>query len=155
MSQLNERLRIAWNERVVRAVCATILSVSRRVLRMSAESVLARVWAPGTLTVVSTVPVGFAINFLTSGAAEWWWWLVLGVGVVAGIVGGVLTTLGVKRERSSRACPSVQGGAVGQQTASDSGTNISINAEHGSVAAYQMGEVHIGRPRRRGKRKES
>jgi hypothetical protein len=123
-------------------------------LRMSAGSVLGRVWAPAMLTVVSTVLVGFAINFLTSGAADWWW-LVLGVGVVAGIVGGVLTTLGVKRERNSPASPSVQGGVVGQQTASDSGTNISINAENGSAAAYHMGEVHVGQQRRRGKRKGS
>lgn len=121
---------------------------------MSAESVPTRVWVPATLVVVSTVPVGFAINFLTSGGADWWW-LVLGVGVVAGIVGGVLTTMGVKRERSSRASPSVPGGAVGQQAASDKGTNISINADHGSAAAYHMGEVHVGQQRKRGKRKGS
>ena len=122
---------------------------------MSARSVLARVWAPATLAVVSTVAVGFAINFLTSGTADWWWWLILGVGAVAGIVGLVLTTLWAKRERSRRAAPSVQGGVVGQQTASGSGTNISISADNGSAAAYQMGEVNIGRSRRRGKRKES
>jgi hypothetical protein len=121
---------------------------------MSARSTLARVWAPATLTVVSTVAVGFAINFLTSGTANWWWWLILGVGAVAGIVGAVWTFL-VQREHSGGAAPSVQGGGVGQQTASGSGTNISINADNGSAAAWQMGEVNIGRPRRRGKRKES
>lgn len=121
---------------------------------MSGQSVLARVWAPAILTVISTVLVGFAINFLTSGAADWWW-LVLAVGVAAGIVGGVLTTLGVNRERSSRASPSAQGGPVGQQTASDRGTNVSINADHGSAAAYHMGEVHVGQQRGHGKRKGS
>lgn len=121
---------------------------------MSAESTLARVWAPATLTVVSTVVVGFAINFLTSGGPNWWW-LPLGVGVVAGVVGGVLTTLGLKGKRSSRPSPSVLGGAAGQQTASDNGTNISINADHGSAAAYHIGEVHVGKSRRRGKREGS
>lgn len=121
---------------------------------MSAESVSTRVWMPATLVVVSTVPVGFAVNFLTSGGADWWW-LVLGMGVVAGIVGGVLTARGVKPQRSSRASSSVQGGVGGQQTASDGGANISINADHGSAAAYHMGEVHVGQQRRRGKRKGS
>jgi hypothetical protein len=122
---------------------------------MAAKSVLARVWAPATLTVVSTVAAGFAINFLTSGTADWWWWIVLGVGTIAGILGLVLTTLWATRERSSRAAPTGQGGGVGQQTASGSGTNISINADNGSAAAYQMGEVNIGRPRRRGRRNDS
>lgn len=119
---------------------------------MSAESVLARAWAPATLTVASTVPVGFAVNFLTSGAADWWW-LILVTGVIAGIVGAVWTFF-AQKERSGEAAPIVPGGG-GQQTASDSGTNISINADHGSAAAYQMGEVHIGQQRRRGKRKGS
>jgi hypothetical protein len=122
---------------------------------MSAKSVLARVWAPATLTVVSTVAVGFAINFLSSGTADWWWWLVLGVGSVAGIVGLVLTTLWATSEHSARAASPAHGSGVGQQTASGSGTNISINADNGSAAAYQMGAVNIGRPRRRAKRKES
>lgn len=108
------------------------------------------------LTAVSVVLVGFAVNFLTSGGASWWWWLALGVGVVAGIVGGILGILGLKRERNDQdAGEPVQGGAAGQQTASDSGTNISINADRGSVAAYQMGEVQVGQTRRRGKRKGS
>lgn len=121
---------------------------------MSAESDLAQVWAPATLAVGSTVLVGFAINFLTSGAAGWWW-LVLGLGVVAGIVGGVLTTMGVKRERSNRASPSAPGGVVAQQTASGEGANVSINADHGSAAAYHIGEVHVGETPRRRKRTDS
>ncbi|WP_273735411.1 hypothetical protein [Mycolicibacterium septicum] len=108
------------------------------------------------LTAVSVVAVGFAVNYLTSGDADWWWWAVLGVGVVAGIVGGVLGILGLKRERNDGvAGESVHGGAVGQQTASDKGTNISINADNGSVAAYRIDEVHIGKSSRRRKRDES
>ena len=122
---------------------------------MSAKSALTRVWAPATLTVVSTAAVGFAINFLSSGTADWWWWLVLGVGSVAGIVGLVLTTLWATREPSAQAALPAQGSGVGRRTASGCGTNISINADNGSAAAYQTGEVNIGRPRRRGKRKES
>lgn len=121
---------------------------------MSAESVPTSVWVPSTLAVISTVALGFAINFLTSGGAEWWW-IVLGVGVVGGIVGGVLATRGVKRERRSRASSSVRGGFLGQQTASGGGTNISISADHGSAAAYHMGEVHVGQKDGRGKRKGS
>ena len=76
--------------------------------RMSAESVLARVWAPATLTVASTVPVGFAINFLTSGAADWWW-LVLGTGTIAGIVGAVWAFF-AQKGRSGRSAQVGPGG---------------------------------------------
>lgn len=111
-----------------------------------------RVWASATMAVVSAVALTFAGTFLTSGGTVWWEWLLLGVAIVAGIASGVL----VKRARDSRAASqAVQGGAVGQQTASSEGANISINADHGSAAAYHMGEVHIGESRRRGKRKES
>lgn len=113
---------------------------------------MARVWASATLGVVSAVALTFAGVFLTSDGTVWWEWLVLGVAIVAGIASGVL----IKRERDSRAASqAVQGGAVGQQAASDKGTNISINADHGSAAAYHMGEVHVGQQRRRGKRKGS
>lgn len=96
--------------------------------------------------------VAFAVVFLTTDGTVWWEWVILGVGIVAGIASGVL----VKRERDSRAATQVaQGGAAGQQTASDKATNISINADHGSAAAYYMGKVNVGRQRRRGKRKES
>lgn len=111
-----------------------------------------RVWVSATLAVVSAVSLTFAGTFLASGAAVWWEWLLLGVAIVAGIASGVL----VKRERGSRAASqAVQGGAVGQQIGSGEGANISINADHGSAAAYHMGEVHIGERPKRGKRKES
>lgn len=104
------------------------------------------------LAVVSAVALTFAGTFLTSGGTVWWEWLLLGAAIVAGIASGVL----VKRERDSRAATqAVRGGAVGQKTADDSGTNIMINADHGSAAAYHMGEVHIGETRKRGKRKGS
>ncbi|KAA1246420.1 hypothetical protein F0Q45_23315 [Mycobacterium simiae] len=109
-----------------------------------------RVWASATLGVVSAVAVAFAGVFLTRDGTVWWEWVVLGVGIVAGIASGVLI------KRDSRAASQVmEGGAVGQQTASDKGTNISINADHGSAAAYHMGEVHVGQQRRRRKRKGS
>ena len=96
---------------------------------MSAKSVLARVWAPATLTVVSTVVVGFAINFLTSGTADWWW-LILGVGTFAGIVGAVWTFV-AQRERSAGVTPTSQGGGVGQPTASGNG---SLSDTHGMAS---------------------
>lgn len=111
-----------------------------------------RVWAAATLAVVSAVALTFAGTFLASGGAVWWEWLLLGVAIVAGIASGVL----VKRERDSRAATeAVFGGTVGQQTVSGEGANISISADHGSAAAYHMGEVHIGETRKRGKRKGS
>lgn len=111
-----------------------------------------RVWASAIVAVVSAVALTFAGTFLASGGAVWWEWLLLGVAIVAGIASGVL----VKRKRDSRAASqAAQGGVVGQQTASGAGANISINADHGSAAAYHMGEVHVGQTRRRRKRKES
>lgn len=111
-----------------------------------------RVWAAATLAVVSAVALTFAGTFLTSGGAVWWEWLLLTVAVVAGIAGGVL----VKRERDSRIAPqAVRGGDVGQQSASGEGSNITISADHGSAAAYHMGEVHIGETSKRRKRKGS
>ena len=108
--------------------------------------------ASATLGVISAVALTFAGVFLTSGGAVWWEWLLLGVAIVAGMASGVL----VKKERDSRAASqAVQGGAVGQQTASGEGANITINADHGSAAAYHMGEVHVGETRKRGKRKGS
>lgn len=111
-----------------------------------------RIWAAAMLGVISAVALTFAGTFLTSGGAVWWEWSLLVVAIVAGIASGVLA----KRERDSRAATEVVlGGTVGQQTASGDGTNISINADHGSAAAYHMGEVHIGDTRKRGKRKGS
>ena len=111
-----------------------------------------RVWASATLAVLSAVALTFAGTFLTSDGAVWWEWLLLGVAIVAGIASGVQ----FKRERDSRAAnQAVQGGAVGHQTASGAGANITINADHGSAAAYHMGEVHVGQTRRRRKRNES
>lgn len=111
-----------------------------------------RVWAAATLAVVSAVALTFAGTFLVSGGTSWWEWLLLAVAIVAGIASGVLA----KSERDSRsAAQSAPGGVVGQQTASGEGANITINADHGSAAAYHMGAVHIGETRRRGKRKKS
>ncbi|OHU79014.1 hypothetical protein BKG84_12075 [Mycobacteroides chelonae] len=108
--------------------------------------------ASATLGVISAVALTFAGTFLTSGGAVWWEWLLLGVAIVAGMASGVQ----FKRERDSRAArQAVQGGVVGQQTASNAGANITINADHSSAAAYHMGEVHVGQTRRRRKRKES
>lgn len=120
---------------------------------MAPESILARVWAPATLTAASTVAVGFAVNLLTSGRTGWWW-LVLGTATIAGIVGAIWTFL-AQKERGERVAPT---GAVGsglKQTARGRGTNISINADNGSAAAYKIDEVNLGLPRRRGKRADS
>ncbi|MFC6127415.1 hypothetical protein [Mycolicibacterium llatzerense] len=103
----------------------------------------------------STVMAGFAINFLSSGPRHWWWWLLLAVSTIAGIAGIILTTLGAKRDHNGQAATSVQGDDNRVQTASNGGTNVSINADNGSVAAWSVGEVNVGQHGRRGRRKES
>lgn len=109
-----------------------------------------RVWVASILAVVSAVALTFAGTFLASGSAAWWEWLLLGLAIVAGVASGVL----VKQERDTRrAREAVRGGVLGVQH-SHEGANISINADHGSAAAYHMGEVHIGETRKRGKRKQ-
>jgi hypothetical protein len=112
---------------------------------------MVRVWASATLAVISAVGLTFAGVYLTSGGTVWWEWLLLAIAIAAGISSGVLA----KQERDARASQVIHGGAVGQQTASGEGTNITITADRGSAAAYQMGEVHLGSMRRRGKRKGS
>ncbi|MBY0287496.1 MAG: hypothetical protein K2X52_10140 [Mycobacteriaceae bacterium] len=113
-------------------------------------------WAPTVLLAASTVATGFAINFLTTGTADWWWWVVLGAGSLGFIAGTVWTILALRDHGADEATPpAIQGDGVAQQTATDSGANISIVADNSSAAAWQMGEVHIGRPHKRGKREKS
>jgi hypothetical protein len=101
------------------------------------------VWAPATLCAVSTVVVGYAVNILTAGNADWWWWLVVPVGTL-GLTGGAVWTF-YCRKRASPSAPIDTGDSAGQwagqQAASAGGTNLSITAEDGSAAAWQMGTV--------------
>lgn len=123
---------------------------------MSVKSVSAKVLAPTVLLAASTVATGFAINFLTTGTADWWWWVVLGAGSLCFVAGTVWTYLAMRERGSSDATrPDIQGSGVGQQTAMDSGTNISMIADNSSVAAWHIGEVNMGRPHKRGKRGKS
>lgn len=117
-------------------------------------SVMARLWAPATLCAVSTVVVGYAVNILTAGNADWWWWLVVAVGTL-GLIGGAVWTFIAEKGRRNRpqSTPAIQqGSGAVQQAASDGGTNISITAEDGSAAAWHMGTVNLGRQRRNKKR---
>jgi hypothetical protein len=121
---------------------------------MSAKSV--RKWGLATLAAASTVAVSYALNTLTGDDPEWWWWIIVAVGSVVGIPCAVSTGVIVVRERRSRTGPGpVEGGGVGEQKASGQGTNISITADRGSAAALEMGNVTIGNPRGRTKRKKS
>jgi hypothetical protein len=122
---------------------------------MSVKSRAARVWPPATLVVVSGAVEAYAINMLTNGGAARWWWLVVAVAAVGLIVGGVWGYHTEKHADASASEPAApQSGAVGQQTASGGGSNISISADNNSAAAYQMGTVNVGRPRRSRKRDE-
>jgi hypothetical protein len=108
----------------------------------SVVSVVSRLWAPAGLFAASTVAVGFAINFLTAGKAGWWW-LVLAAGAPGLIVSAVWTYFAEKMRGDESPSASTQ------QTASGRGTNISITADNGSAAAWQMGTVNLGRPRKK------
>lgn len=101
-----------------------------------------RIWVAATLSVISTVVVGFAINYLSKDPTDWRWWLVLVASGSVGVVALYLSTRWATSERGSRVDESGQGGP-----------NISINADTGSAAAWYMGDVHIGQPGTRGRRR--
>jgi hypothetical protein len=111
-------------------------------------SAVSRLWPPALLGAISTVAAGFSINFLSNGKTAWWW-LVLGTAALGLAVATVWTIL-VQKSRSDGATTQTtsltQVDAGGpQQSTSGSGDNISINADNGSVAAWQIDNVSIGR----------
>jgi hypothetical protein len=114
-------------------------------------SALGRLWAPATLSAVSTLVGSYAINILTAGDAKWWWWLVAvasGIGLIGGAIWWYAAEKG-HRSHAESATPVQQSNASVQQSASGKATNVSINAEDGSAAALQMGDVSMGRPRKK------
>lgn len=121
---------------------------------MSAKS--AWVWGLATLTTLSAVAAAYSINKLTADHHEWWWWLVLGAASLVGVIAGVWTTLGAMRGGRDTAAEA-PAERDGHGSAATPGTvpTISITADNGSAAAWQMGDVTIGRPPKRGKRKRS
>lgn len=121
---------------------------------MSATSVW--VWGRATLTTVSAVAVAYSINKLTADPHEWWWWLVLGVASLVGVIAGVWTTLGAMRGvRNTAAGAPAQSDRPGSATTPSTVPTISITADNSSAAAWQMGDVTVGQPPKRGKRKRS
>jgi Na+/melibiose symporter-like transporter len=121
---------------------------------VSAKSV--RVWALATLTTVSAVAVAYSINKLTADPHEWWWWLVVGAASLVGVIAGVWTTLGAMRGGRDTAVEArAQSDRLGSAATPATGATISITADNSSAAAWQMGDVTIGQPPKRGKRKRS
>ncbi len=115
-----------------------------------------RVWVLGTLTTVSAVTVAFSINKLTADPHEWWWWLVLGAASLVGVIAGVLTTLGAMRGGLDMAAePPTQSGEHGSAATPGTVPTISITADNSSAAAWQIGDVTIGQPPKRGKPRRS
>lgn len=116
----------------------------------SLGSMISRLWAPVSLSSASIVIVTFAINFLSVGKTAWWW-LVLAVGAV-GLTVSAIWIYRAQGERSggSPPGPAVQKGAGDTQQASSGrrSTNIAINADNGSAAAWRMETVNVGRPPR-------
>jgi len=104
-------------------------------------------WAAAGLSAASTVTVCFAVTFLAAEKTAWWW-LVLALGALGLTVGAVWFVRAQKEHAGRSASASVNQSDAGaaQQAASDSGTNISITADNGSVAAWQMGTVNLGGP---------
>jgi hypothetical protein len=119
---------------------------------MSAKSV--RVWGLATLTTASAVAVAYSINKLTADPHEWWWWLVVGAASLVGVIAGVWTTLGAMRGgRDAAAEAPAQSDGLGSAATPATGATISITADNSSAAAWQMRDVTIGQPPKRGKRK--
>lgn len=117
-------------------------------MQMSVRSVVSRYWPPAVLAAVSTVTVTFAINFLTAGKPGWWW-IVLVLGALgfagAGVWGYVVQPNRGGDEPASRSeAVAQQDAGVAQQSATGNGTNVSINADNQSVAAWEIGSVNFG-----------
>ena len=114
---------------------------------MSVKSVSARLWAPLTLTAVSTTVVAFATNLLTADKpAPWWWWLILGagtLGVVAGGLWGYLLQSQADEPLGSAAPRVTQRDPGGPQQAAF-GHGVNISAENNSAAAWHIGNVDMG-----------
>jgi hypothetical protein len=111
-------------------------------------SAVGRLLAPATVTAVSTIGGGIAGIYATADHAKRWWWLVVAA-CVLGLVGGAIWTyVADKRHRNGpRSTTAIQQGRASvQQAAADDATNISIKADDGSAAAWNMGDVNLGQP---------
>ncbi|CPR86056.1 Uncharacterised protein [Mycobacteroides abscessus] len=123
-----------------------ILSLSRG----SVSKAIAPLWVPAAVCAASSISAGFAVNFLSDGKTTWWW-LVLVISALGLIAGSVWTYFA---EQGRRGKPELQLASVHdhfaatpQQVAFGNDTSISISADHGSVAAWQIGDVRVsGRP---------
>jgi hypothetical protein len=113
---------------------------------MSVASAASRYGPPAALGAISTAALTFAINFLTDGKAGWWW-IVLALGLL-GLVTAALWGYVLQRDRGGDEAPpqsvAQRDAGVAQQSAAGNGTNISINADNGSTAAWQIETVHLG-----------
>jgi hypothetical protein len=106
---------------------------------MSVKSVITQLWAPLTISAISTVAVGFAINLLTADNPRGWgWWVLLAAGIVGIVIGG----LWAYRLQSSREQPVAAGGA--RPVAPGPEVNVSMTADDHSAVAWHMGSVNIG-----------
>lgn len=104
------------------------------------SSVVSRYWAPAVLGVASTAAWTFAINFIGDGKPGWWW-IVLVLGVL-GTAGSLVWTYIIQRSDAGG-----EGGdkSVAQQSAVGNTGDVSIRADNGSAAAWQMGTVNMGK----------
>jgi hypothetical protein len=115
---------------------------------MSTGSVIARYGAPAALGSVATAVMTVAINFATSGKPGWWW-IVVAFGCV-GLAASVWWGYGIQQNGSGQSAPRTeavaqQDAGVAQQSATGHGTNISVNADRGSAAAYRIDTVNLQR----------
>jgi hypothetical protein len=119
-------------------------------MQMSVLSVVSRYGPPALLGAVSTAALTFAINFLTDGRPGWWWIvLVLGaLGFAGAGVWGYLVQHNPGGDgpasRSESVSVAQQDAGVAQQSATGNGTNVAINADNQSAAAWEIGTVNLG-----------
>jgi hypothetical protein len=111
---------------------------------MAARFAVERFWPPATLGALSTVAAGFAINFLTDGKT-WWWGTVVGLAVI-GLVGAAVWSNRISGAGAAGDVtpppPPAPHGAQRSQIGDDA--VISMRADHGSTAAWQIGTVNMG-----------
>lgn len=117
-------------------------------------SAVGRLWAPATLTAVSTIGGGIAATYATGDHAKWWWWLAVAACALGLVVGAIWTYGAEKRHRNRPQSTTAiqQVGAEVQQAPVDDATSVSIKADDGSAAAWNMGDVNLGQPRKKNPR---
>ncbi|MCQ4363450.1 MULTISPECIES: hypothetical protein [Mycobacteriaceae] len=88
----------------------------------------------------------FFINKVSADNPHWWWWLLLVLALIGAIGCGIAAVINPGGSDAVRGGNNIAGdGADGskatQQSAGDNGQNISVQADNGSFAANEVGNI--------------